>query len=266
LERLDDERIGPGVTLFLKRDDLIHPDFPGNKWRKLKYNVAAARAEGHRTLLTFGGAYSNHLVATAAAGHRFGFDTIGIVRGEVHDRLNPILARATALGMTLDYVDRTIYREKGGTEKYGDVFLIPEGGANRYGLRGCAELIPEIGRDFDLICFAGGTGATLAGAATALGPHQRAVGFSVLKGGFLTAQVRRLQREYGHETANWRIDDRFHFGGFAKRPRALLDFAEDFRERHGIVLDPVYEAKMMYALLSGAAGAEPGTTLIAVLS
>lgn len=267
LERLDDERLG-GATLWVKRDDLIHPDFPGNKWRKLKYNLAAARRRGRSTLLTFGGAYSNHLLATAAAGHRFGFATVGVVRGEEHTPLNPVLARATALGMTLIYVDRAGYRDKTSIEEqlretYGDFFLIPEGGANPYALRGCAELVAEIDRDFDVLCFASGTGATLAGAATALRPHQRAVGFSVLKGGFLTEQVRRLQAGYGHETDNWVIDDRFHFGGFAKRPGVLTDFVADFQHRHGIALDPIYEGKMMYALLSGAA--EPGATLIAVL-
>ncbi|GAA0537029.1 pyridoxal-phosphate dependent enzyme [Paractinoplanes ferrugineus] len=262
LERLDE----PGLTIYLKRDDLIHPDFPGNKWRKLKYNLVAAREAGKRTLLTFGGAYSNHLRATAAAGHHFGFETIGIVRGAEHTPLNPVLARARELGMTLAYLDRAAYRRKAEErlrETYGDFFLIPEGGANRYALRGCAELVEEIDRDFDLLCFSSGTGATLAGAATALRPHQRALGFSALKGDFLAGEVRRLQAGYGHETGNWSIDDRFHFGGFAKRPRPLLEFVDDFHRRHGIALDPVYEGKMMYALLNGAV--EPGTSLVAVL-
>src|SRR5689334_9429383 len=128
LEQLVDDRLdGTGVQLLLKRDDLIHPDFPGNKWRKLKYNLRAAGEQNHTTLLTFGGAFSNHLLATAAAGHHFGFATVGIVRGEEHLPLNPVLARATALGMTLAYLDRAGYREKAETglrEAYGDFFLI----------------------------------------------------------------------------------------------------------------------------------------------
>jgi len=271
LERLDDERLG-GVRLFLKRDDLIHPDLPGNKWRKLKYNLRAARSAGRGTLLTFGGAFSNHLRATAAAGHHLGFATIGIVRGERHVPLNPVLARAAALGMTLAHVSRATYRNKseasflaGLRERYGDFHLIPEGGANAYAVAGCAELVGEIDRDFDVLCVSSGTGTTLAGAATALAPHQRAIGFSALKGGFLGAEVGRLQAGYGRPTANWAVDDRYHFGGFARRDAALDAFLGDFEARHGIALDPVYEGKMMYAILTGRLFA-PGTTVVAVLS
>ncbi|GIF20993.1 1-aminocyclopropane-1-carboxylate deaminase [Actinoplanes tereljensis] len=266
LERLDDERLG-GIEVFLKRDDLIHPDFPGNKWRKLKYNLRAAREQNHTTLLTFGGAYSNHLRATAAAGHHFGFATIGIVRGEQHTPLNPILARATALGMTLAYVDRATYREKTEEtlrERYGDFYLIPEGGANAYALEGCAEIPAEIDRGFDVLCCSSGTGATLAGVATALGPHQRAIGFSALKGDFLAADVRRLQSACGRTSENWSVDNRFHFGGFAKRDATLTAFVDDFEARHGIALDPVYEGKMMYAILTGRLF-PAGTTVVALL-
>ncbi|GIM97628.1 1-aminocyclopropane-1-carboxylate deaminase/D-cysteine desulfhydrase [Paractinoplanes toevensis] len=264
LERLDDERLG-GVELFLKRDDLIHPDFPGNKWRKLKYNLRAAGEQNHTTLLTFGGAFSNHLLATAAAGHHFGFATVGIVRGEEHLPLNPVLARATALGMTLAYLDRASYREKAETglrEAYGDFFLIPEGGANAYALRGCSEIVPEIDRDFDVLCCSSGTGATLAGVATALKAHQRAVGFSALKGDFLAGDVARLQA--GRLTANWSIDNRFHFGGFAKRDATLTAFVEDFEARHGIALDPVYEGKMMFGIFTGRLF-PAGTRVVALL-
>ena len=148
LETLVDERLATaGVEAMLKRDDLIHPDLPGNKWRKLKYNLRAAREAGHNVLLTFGGAYSNHIQATAAAGYYFGFSTIGVIRGEEHLPLNPILARAVRHGMTLTYVDRTLYRRKTDTEfvdqlhrEYGDFYLIPEGSGNGHALRGCAEL------------------------------------------------------------------------------------------------------------------------------
>lgn len=148
LQELDDDRISRrGVRLFLKRDDLINPDVPGNKWRKLKYNLDAAAAGGHATLLTFGGAYSNHIRAVAAAGYQLGFHTIRVIRGEEHLSLNPALAFATSRGMVLDYLDRTTYREKTSSavlhplrERFGDFFLVPEGGSNAAGVRGTAEL------------------------------------------------------------------------------------------------------------------------------
>jgi 1-aminocyclopropane-1-carboxylate deaminase len=279
VEPLVDDRLdGTGIQILLKRDDLIHPDFPGNKWRKLKYNLAAG------PLLTFGGAYSNHLQATAAAGHYFGRETIGVVRGEEHRPLNPVLTKAAGFGMRLVYVDRADYRRTSDADfidrlhdRFGDFHLIPEGGADPAALRGTAELVDEIDIPFDVLCCACGTGTTLAGAATALGPGRRAVGFPVLKGGdFLAADIRRLQRAYGVPTTNWTLCTGYHFGGFARRTPELDAFVADFHERHGIRLDPVYEAKMMFALLSSASSAssasssgppvEPGTTVLALLA
>ena len=187
---LADERLAVrDVRLFLKRDDLIHPELPGNKWRKLKYNLVAAAASGQRTLLTFGGAYSNHIRAVAAAGRIFGFKTIGIIRGEEHLPLNPTLAYAREQGMTLSYLDRTTYREKHSPavldslrRRFGDFFLVPEGGSNAAAVRGVAELAAELTIPYDVICCACGTGATLAGLAAGLPPGPRAIGFSVLKG------------------------------------------------------------------------------------
>jgi 1-aminocyclopropane-1-carboxylate deaminase len=266
LTEIFDERLA-GVRLLLKRDDLIHPDFPGTKWRKLKYNIAAA---GGRPLLTFGGAYSTHLLATAAAGHRLGFRTIGVVRGE--ERPSPVLAWAAEHGMTLKYISRSEYRTKADPgfadrlhAEFGDFHLIPEGGANAYGLRGCAELVTEIDVPFDVFCCATGTGVTLAGVATALRPGQRAIGFSVLKGGaFLNDDVTRLQETFGRTTANWSIETGFHFGGYARRTPALDDFTDDFRARHGIVLNRVYEAKMMSGLFGMVMPA--GSRLVALLA
>ncbi|MFF5292674.1 1-aminocyclopropane-1-carboxylate deaminase/D-cysteine desulfhydrase [Paractinoplanes globisporus] len=269
LEALDDERFAAaGIRMFLKRDDLIHPDFPGNKWRKLKYNLVAARAAGHGTLLTFGGAYSNHLRATAAAGHHFGFATIGVVRGEEHLPLNPILSAAVSFGMTLVYVDRTRYRAKAALaddlhRRFGNFHLIPEGGANLDGVRGCSELIKEIMTPYDVICCSVGTGATLAGLAAALGPGRRAIGFAALKGDFLPGEVRRLQPV---PTANWEIEPHHHFGGYARRTPELDAFVEDFRERHGITLNWVYEAKMMHGLLSRTNRFKPGTIVVALIA
>ncbi|WP_067467326.1 1-aminocyclopropane-1-carboxylate deaminase/D-cysteine desulfhydrase [Actinomadura macra] len=271
---LRDERIGArGLRLFLKRDDLVHPDLPGNKWRKLKHNLAPAREHG--TVLTFGGAYSNHLRATAAAGRMFGFATIGIIRGEEHRPLNETLAYAERMGMRLGYLDRASYRRKREPdvlaalrERWGDFHLLPEGGSNAAAVRGCAELGAELGV-FDIACCPCGTGGTLAGLAAGLAPGRRALGFSVLKGGFLDAEVERLQREtYGGRRGSWRVEHGFHFGGYARRTGELDAFADAFADRHGIVLDRVYVAKMMSGIftLAGRGVFPAGTRIVAVVT
>lgn len=274
LTELHDDRVDAcGVRLYLKRDDLIHPEFPGNKWRKLKYNLAAASEQGHTRLLTFGGAFSNHIRAVAAAGHSFGFDTIGVIRGERHEPLNESLAYAVSRGMRLTYLDRATYRRKTEpavlsalVDEFGPAFVVPEGGANALGVRGCAELVDELDVDVDVICCACGTGGTLAGIAAG-SDGVRALGFSVLKGDFLGDEVRRLQHEaFGAATTNWSVDNAFHFGGYAKRTVLLDAFIADFMERHGVMLDWVYEAKMMYGLFSRLAEFPPGTRIVAVLS
>lgn len=264
------------VRVLLKRDDLIHPELPGNKWRKLKYNLAAAADSGQHTLLTFGGAYSNHIRAVAAAGRHLGFATIGVIRGEEHLPLNPMLAYAREQGMTLTYVDRTTYREKDSPAvvnalrgRFGEFFLLPEGGSNAAAVRGAAELPAELNIHYDVICCACGTGGTLAGIAAGLPPGMRAIGFSALKGGgFLVDDVRRLQREYGQETTNWTIELDYHFGGFARRNSALDGFIDNFRDRHGIALEWVYVAKMLYGVYDMISrGAFPaGTVAVAVVT
>lgn len=278
LQEVADDRLArAGLRLSLKRDDLISRALPGNKWRKLKYNLEAARRQGHDVLLTFGGAYSNHIRATAAAGRAFGFSTIGVIRGEEHLPLNSSLSYAAGLGMRLAYLDRTTYRAKAEPDvvaalrdRFGDVYLIPEGGSNGLAARGCAEIPAEIGRPFDVMCCPCGTGGTLAGIAAGLGDGQRALGFSVLKGGqFLTGTVAGLQTEaFGAGSGNWAIDDRFHFGGFARRHADLDRFIADFRERHGLALDWVYVAKMMYGLYASAGEGSfaPGTRIVALIT
>ncbi len=169
LEELHDDSLArAGVRLRLKRDDLINPDIPGNKWRKLMYNLQAAKTQGHDTLLTFGGAYSNHIRATAAAGYYFGFSTVGVIRGEEHLPLNPSLSYAVRHGMRLTYLDRVTYRNKDRPEvtaalheRFGEFYLLPEGGSNANALRGCAEIPGEINQTFDVICCPCGTGGTL---------------------------------------------------------------------------------------------------------
>lgn len=267
-----------GLRLCLKRDDLIHPEVPGNKWRKLKYNLAAARERGEHTLLTFGGAYSNHLRATAAAGHALGLATVGVVRGEeLADRpLNPSLAFAAERGMRLVFVDRATYRAKHTPPvlerllaAHGPAYVLPEGGSNEAAVRGCAELPAELGDDVDTVCVAAGTGGTLAGIAAGLPVGRRAIGFAVLRGGFLADEVADLQRRtYGAPTDNWHVENDFHHGGYARRGPELDTFLADFAARHGFAPEPVYVGKMLFGLfaLAERGAFAPGTRLVAVVT
>jgi 1-aminocyclopropane-1-carboxylate deaminase len=201
VQEIHDERLERhGVRLILKRDDLINPEIPGNKWRKLKYNLEQANVSSYKKLLTFGGAYSNHIRAVAAAGYYFGFETISVIRGEEHLPLNSTLSYATARDMTLSYIDRTLYRRKISSEvihplkaRFGDFFLVPEGGSNAAAVRGVAELPAELDFPYDILCSPVGTGGTLAGLAAGVPSGVRVLGFSSLKGGdFLAEDVRRL--------------------------------------------------------------------------
>ncbi|MFD5819471.1 1-aminocyclopropane-1-carboxylate deaminase/D-cysteine desulfhydrase [Streptomyces sp. NPDC127038] len=280
LEEVGDRRFERyGVRLVLKRDDLIHPELIGNKWRKLTPNLEAAAG---RPLVTFGGAYSNHLRATAAAGRLLGLPTLGVVRGqELADRpLNPSLARCAADGMRLHFVDRSTYRHKTdpgtlaailratGSE---DAYVVPEGGSNALAVRGCVALGEEL-RDadgIDVAALACGTGGTLAGTAAGLGPGRRALGVPVLRGGFLDADVTALQKAaFGARRGTWSLDDRFHFGGYARTTPELDSFAEDFEQRHGLPVERLYVAKLLYGLVALAGeGAFPrGTTVAAVIT
>jgi len=280
-----------GITLYVKRDDLIHPQFGGNKWRKLKYNLNAARENNCNTLLTFGGAWSNHIYATAAAGKHFGFKTIGYIRGEKHAPLNPTLSFAERCGMQLVYIDRETYRKKNDSHyldslknQFKDTYILPEGGSNLLATQGCKEIVTEINTElknpFDVICCASGTGATLAGLVAAMKTdhekhHQTAIGFSALKGGaFLKDDVRQLLKQSSCESdnrkkdVNWYIEDRFHFGGYAKVNDELIQFIKDFKSQYGFMLDAVYTAKMFYGLFELIKNRTfaPGSTIIAIHS
>ncbi|WP_405929377.1 pyridoxal-phosphate dependent enzyme [Streptomyces griseus] len=276
LPAVQDERFARhGVTLLLKRDDLIHPDLPGNKWRKLVLNLEAAAG---RPVLTFGGAYSNHLRATAAAGRLLGFPTIGVVRGDelAHRPLNPSLARCAADGMRLHFVDRTTYRAKASPEvlegllsRYGDVEVIPEGGSNALAAQGCTALGRELAGEADVAAVACGTGGTLAGLAAGLASGQRALGVPVVGGGFLAGEVERLQREaFGGPAGSWTLDERFAFGGYARSTPELAAFAADFEDRHGLPVERVYVAKLLFALtvLAEEGAFAPGSRVAAVIT
>ena len=271
LTELRDARLSAGTRLHLKRDDLISPLLPGNKWRKLRLNLDAALGAGAGTLLTFGGAYSNHLRAVAAAGRAYGLRTVGVVRGEPHEPLNPSLAFCAAQGMALTYLDRGAYRRKHTPEvleplraAWGGPFVIPEGGANAAGTRGCADIPGEIGVPYDVLVCPVGTGTTLAGLAHGLPPGAEAVGVCVLKGArYLDGEVARLQVEaFGRTSGNWRVEHGFHHGGYARRSPELAAFTEDFAHRYGHRLEDVYVAKALYAVLEGGVGAGRGVVVL----
>jgi len=245
------------VTLFVKREDLVDYELGGNKWRKMKYNLEAAAQQKHDTLLTFGGAYSNHIYATAAAGKRLGFRSIGIIRGEAQQPLNPTLQFASDCGMQIEYVDRASYRRKTETEfiqtlkdRHGRFYLLPEGGSSSLALKGCAEIIEELDEEFDYICSACGTGGTLAGLISGLNTQQKAIGFAVLKGGdFLSSNIQNFLRQVDIEpVASWEIKTDYHFGGYAKTKTELWNFIEQFKKDFDIPLDGVYTGKMFYGL------------------
>ncbi len=245
------------INLFIKREDLTDKFISGNKWYKLKYNLIEAEKLGYKTLLTFGGAFSNHIHATAAAGKKYGFKTIGVIRGEEHLPLNPTLSSAQENGMLIEYLDRKSYRNKYDEDlisqfknNFGDFYLIPEGGSNHLAIKGCAEIIPTIDNKFDFICSACGTGGTLAGLILGLNSKSFALGFSVLKGGeFLNQNIRNLLSHYQKENlSNWQINLDYHFSGYAKINTELVNFCNDFEKRHNIPIEPIYTGKMFYGI------------------
>ncbi|TXH29816.1 MAG: 1-aminocyclopropane-1-carboxylate deaminase/D-cysteine desulfhydrase [Cyclobacteriaceae bacterium] len=237
-----------GVRLLIKREDLNHPLVSGNKWWKLKYNLAEAQTQNKKTLLTFGGAYSNHIYATAAGAAELGFKSIGIIRGEETLPLNSTLSFAKQQGMSLHYVSRELYRTKTSSQfidaleqRFGDFYLIPEGGTNALAVKGAAEFAQTLNTDFDYLCCPIGTGGTLAGLINGL-PKKKVIGFSVLKGGeFLVDDIRALTTVNG----NWNVVSDYHFGGYAKTNSALEQFIRTYEANHAIPLDQVYTGKMM---------------------
>ncbi|GAB2789260.1 1-aminocyclopropane-1-carboxylate deaminase/D-cysteine desulfhydrase-like pyridoxal-dependent ACC family enzyme [Hymenobacter luteus] len=268
-----------GVQLLLLRDDLNHPELPGNKWRKLTYNLREAQRLGHSTLLTFGGAYSNHLAAVAAAGRLTGLQTVGVVRGEElrNQPLNSTLARARQDGMRLHFLDRATYRRKHQPEvlaallqELGPAYVLPEGGSNALALPGCAELVPELLTltDFDTLCVACGTGGTLAGLLVGLGGQREALGIAALKGAdFLRTDINALtQQAAGRVYSNWTLRTDYHGGGYARLTPELRRFVQAFQQRHGVLLDPIYTSKMLMGILDLLAQGHfrRGSTVVAI--
>nr|WP_297789006.1 pyridoxal-phosphate dependent enzyme [uncultured Allomuricauda sp.] len=260
-----------GVHLFLKREDTIHPLISGNKYRKLKYNLIEAKKQGKTTLLTFGGAFSNHIAATAYAGHEQGIKTIGVIRGEeLVDQWqdNPTLKLAAEHGMQFHFVSRSDYRRKNDPsfirklkEQFGDVYMLPEGGTNALAVKGCAEILTDEDSKFDYICSAVGTGGTLAGLINAARPHQTVLGFPALKGDFLIEEIRTFV-----QNSRWKLVTDYHFGGYAKVDQQLIAFINRFKQETGIPLDPIYTGKMLFGIfdLIKQDVFEPGTQILAI--
>ena len=250
-QRLKLEEIGGDFEIFLKREDQVHAEISGNKWRKLKYNLQYAKAKAYKTLLTFGGAYSNHLAAVAAAGHQFGFQTHGIVRGDEYKNhtLNPTLRYCKQMGMVLHFISRSLYRDKEqalSTVVIQDKqpYIIPEGGTNALAIKGCAEILTTAANTFDAFAVAVGTGGTMAGLIESTHDHQHVVGFQVVKDNEIPSRIRTFVNN-----DRWSLVPTHAEIGFAKTPKSLIDFAHRVANQTGVILDPLYTAPMLWHLI-----------------
>ena len=242
------------ISVQIKREDLIHPFVSGNKFRKLKYNLLQAKAENQETLLTFGGAFSNHIAAVAFAGNEKGFKTIGIIRGdELAGKVseNPTLLFAQNCGMQLEFISREDYRLKKEVsflenlkQNFGRFYHIPEGGTNDLAIRGCEEILTPEDADFDYICCSIGTGGTISGIINSVLPHQKVLGFPALKGDFLQGEIRNFV-----QNDNWDLVTDYHFGGYAKVNAELIVFINHFYLENQIPLDPIYTGKMVFGVV-----------------
>jgi 1-aminocyclopropane-1-carboxylate deaminase len=236
------------ISVFVKRDDLCHKYVSGNKFRKLKYTLLEAKKTGQSKLLTFGGAYSNHIRAVAEAGNLFGFETEAFIRGEeLKPNSNLTLSYAHEAGMKLHFVSRTAYQEK---EKLAKPYLnshiiIPEGGTMPTALPGIAELLDENPEHtFDFICTAMGTGGTMAGLLSNTNFKGQIIGFPAIKGAdFLRGEIKILLPDYKQEI---KLVQDYHFGGYGKHTSELIEFCKAFEAKHNIPLEQVYTGKMIY--------------------
>jgi 1-aminocyclopropane-1-carboxylate deaminase len=243
-----------GITLEIKREDLLHPFVSGNKFRKLKYNILQAKAENQSVLLTFGGAFSNHIAAVAYAGKEQGFETIGVIRGdELRDKIseNPTLSFAQECGMRFEFVTREAYRHKTETAfieqlqaQFGSFYLVPEGGTNNLAVKGCEEILTEFDAHFDFVCSAVGTGGTISGLINSALPHQKVLGFPALKGDFLQNEIHKFVNN-----KNWELITDYHFGGYGKVTTEFIEWMNWFYAQTGIPLDPIYTGKMVFGVM-----------------
>ncbi len=242
-----------GVRLVFKREDAIHEFVSGNKYRKLKYNLIEAKKRGASRLISFGGAYSNHIAAVAWAGQLYGLKTVGIIRGEELESLahkNPTLQFAKQCGMQFKFVTRQTYRTKTTPaflsalkNEFKNSYIVPEGGTNNLAVKGCEDILTENDTRFDYICCAVGTGGTISGLINASGEHQEVLGFPALKGNFLQQDISKFANK-----SNWKLITDYHFNGYAKINANLVAFINAFKHEQGIPLDPIYTGKMMFGI------------------
>lgn len=247
------------ISLFIKREDELHPFISGNKYRKLKYNLEEALNQKNETLITFGGAYSNHIAAMAAAGFEHNFKTIGVIRGdELANNLEEVIQKNATLkfasehNMKFEFVSRSEYRTKTSVtfirklkEKFGDFYLIPEGGTNNLAVKGCEEILNEEDAKYDIVCLAVGTGGTISGIINSSKNHQKVMGFPALKGDFLQHEINK----YILKKENWCLNTEYNFGGYAKITEELITFINKFKNETNIPIDPVYTGKMMFGIV-----------------
>lgn len=261
------------IKVFVRRLDLLHPLTGGNKQFKLKYNLIKAKESGCNKVVSFGGAYSNHIAALAFAGKEQGVETIGIIRGEKETSVNPTLQQAVRNGMKLIFVNRTDYRNytQSGLAVFENdpaVYMLPEGGSNYEGVKGCVEIFDKTDKQYSDLAIACGTGTTVAGIIIASNNEQRISGFSVLKDrGFIENNVKNWLKKFNHESKNnWNIIHDFHFGGYAKKNSDLEIFVERFNQRTGITIEPVYTGKLFYGLIRKIEEGyfKPGSKILAI--
>lgn len=242
------------VNLSIRREDLIHPFVSGNKYRKLKYNLLQAKKEKQHTLLTFGGAFSNHIAATAFAGKENGFKTIGVIRGEeLYSKIeeNPTLKFAQQCGMKFVFVTREEYRLKESQEfidklkeDFGSFYLVPEGGTNDLAVKGCQEILSKEDTIYDFICCAIGTGGTISGIINSTLDTQKVLGFPSIKGAFLQKDICKFAFR-----DNWELILDYHFGGYGKVSEELISFINQFYKENKVPLDPIYTGKMVFGVI-----------------
>jgi len=238
------------IKLFIKRIDLIHTFISGNKWYKLKYNLLEAKKQNTNTVLTFGGAYSNHISATSFAAKEKGFKSIGIISGEETLPLNDTLDFAKKQGMSTHYVSRSDYRKKYTDdfidklrEKFGNFYLVPEGGTNELAVKGAQEILDRNDTQ-DFICTAIGTGGTVSGIINSSSDNQKVLGFPAIKGS------ENLEKDITMWTTkqNWKLISDYHFGGYSKISEELISFIMEFYDKNNIPLDAIYTGKMMFGI------------------
>lgn len=256
-----------GIELFVKREDLIHEEIMGNKWRKLKFNLEAAKNLKKKRLVTFGGAFSNHIAATAAAAALYGFESKGIIRGEeLNAESNQTLRKAASRGMKFEFVSREQFRhlKSAYARLLPEDYFIPEGGTNALALKGVAEIIKEVDISFDVVVTPVGTGGTMAGLLLGLKGKSEVWGFSALKGEFMHDEIRKLCTENNLNHTNYKLFTNYHFGGYGKINQDLKGFMHTFKQEFNFLLDPVYTGKMFFGVWENVKNNQiaPGTRLL----